>query len=346
MVSGRSSWTAAARRSPPCREQSERRRLSSRSAPSSRTPRRRSPTGPAPWPASCSASSTTSTGRCASRWRSSPSATTRPPRRLAMARRLREKQPKVVYLELCEDMAPLLTELRNCRLPVARPGVRERGRRLPAASGPRCRWSRRSPRPRPSTRRSPTRWTPRASSWSWSTAPPTTSSSGSAGATGQPTGPTPTRTPPAARRGGGRAARRRGRRGDRRPAAALRRAGGAPAAPRQGPALVGVVAPVRRTAARRRRPRHLPAGHVPDRQPVPAAGARRPATGCAWTRTASATCGPGCASTWPRPAPTRRTASTSAAHSTPPAGSTSSACAGTRHLRDQPAHAPRSGSTG
>ncbi|MGW3308180.1 hypothetical protein ACWDG9_16520 [Streptomyces sp. NPDC001073] len=38
---------------------------------------------------------------------------------LAMARRLREKQPTVVYLELCEDMAPLLTELRNCRLPVA-----------------------------------------------------------------------------------------------------------------------------------------------------------------------------------------------------------------------------------
>lgn len=36
-----------------------------------------------------------------------------------MARRLREKQPKVVYLELCEDMAPLLDELRNCRLPVA-----------------------------------------------------------------------------------------------------------------------------------------------------------------------------------------------------------------------------------
>ncbi|MFD5084755.1 hypothetical protein ACFVYP_23735 [Kitasatospora sp. NPDC058201] len=38
---------------------------------------------------------------------------------VAMARRLREKQPKVVYLELCEDMAPLLAELRNCRLPVA-----------------------------------------------------------------------------------------------------------------------------------------------------------------------------------------------------------------------------------
>lgn len=38
---------------------------------------------------------------------------------LAMARRLREKQPKVVYLELCEDMTPLLAELRKCRLPVA-----------------------------------------------------------------------------------------------------------------------------------------------------------------------------------------------------------------------------------
>ncbi len=38
---------------------------------------------------------------------------------LAMVRRLREKQPKVIYLELCEDLAPLLSELRNCRLPVA-----------------------------------------------------------------------------------------------------------------------------------------------------------------------------------------------------------------------------------
>ncbi|WP_042395631.1 hypothetical protein [Streptacidiphilus carbonis] len=38
---------------------------------------------------------------------------------LAMARRLREKQPTVVYLELCEDLAPLLAELRNCQLPVA-----------------------------------------------------------------------------------------------------------------------------------------------------------------------------------------------------------------------------------
>ncbi|MFC0003600.1 DUF5682 family protein [Micromonospora siamensis] len=38
---------------------------------------------------------------------------------LAMVRRLREKQPKVIYLELCEDLAPLLGELRNCTLPVA-----------------------------------------------------------------------------------------------------------------------------------------------------------------------------------------------------------------------------------
>ncbi|WP_460368869.1 DUF5682 family protein, partial [Actinocorallia lasiicapitis] len=38
---------------------------------------------------------------------------------LAMVRRLRDKQPKVIYLELCEDLRPLLEELRNCRLPVA-----------------------------------------------------------------------------------------------------------------------------------------------------------------------------------------------------------------------------------
>lgn len=38
---------------------------------------------------------------------------------LAMVLRLREKQPSVIYLELCEDMRPLLDELRNCRLPVA-----------------------------------------------------------------------------------------------------------------------------------------------------------------------------------------------------------------------------------
>lgn len=38
---------------------------------------------------------------------------------LAMVRHLRARQPKVVYLELCEDLGPLLGELRECRLPVA-----------------------------------------------------------------------------------------------------------------------------------------------------------------------------------------------------------------------------------
>ncbi|MEU7768129.1 DUF5682 family protein [Nocardia sp. NPDC049190] len=38
---------------------------------------------------------------------------------LAMVRRLRDMRPTVIYLELCEDLRPLLDELRNCRLPVA-----------------------------------------------------------------------------------------------------------------------------------------------------------------------------------------------------------------------------------
>ncbi|MFC9897144.1 DUF5682 family protein [Nocardia sp. NPDC127579] len=38
---------------------------------------------------------------------------------LAMARRLHEKRPSVLYLELCEDLRPMLEELRNCKLPVA-----------------------------------------------------------------------------------------------------------------------------------------------------------------------------------------------------------------------------------
>ncbi|GLZ15594.1 hypothetical protein Acsp04_58290 [Actinomadura sp. NBRC 104425] len=37
----------------------------------------------------------------------------------AMVRRLRDKRPKVIYLELCEDLRPLLDELHNCTLPVA-----------------------------------------------------------------------------------------------------------------------------------------------------------------------------------------------------------------------------------
>jgi hypothetical protein len=38
---------------------------------------------------------------------------------LAMVRRLRERPPKVIYLELCEDLRPILGELSNCQLPVA-----------------------------------------------------------------------------------------------------------------------------------------------------------------------------------------------------------------------------------
>jgi hypothetical protein len=55
---------------------------------------------------------------------------------IAMARRLREKQPRVVYLELCEDMAPLLTELRNCKLPVAVQAFATETRGFPAEWSP------------------------------------------------------------------------------------------------------------------------------------------------------------------------------------------------------------------
>jgi hypothetical protein len=55
---------------------------------------------------------------------------------LAMARRLRQKQPKVVYLELCEDLQPLLTELRNCRLPVALQAFAAELNGFPQAWGP------------------------------------------------------------------------------------------------------------------------------------------------------------------------------------------------------------------
>ncbi|NUW36968.1 hypothetical protein HTZ77_37020 [Nonomuraea sp. SMC257] len=55
---------------------------------------------------------------------------------LAMARRLREKRPEVVYLELCEDLRPLLDELRNCRLPVALQAFATELDGFPAGSGP------------------------------------------------------------------------------------------------------------------------------------------------------------------------------------------------------------------
>ncbi|RJL32766.1 DUF5682 family protein [Bailinhaonella thermotolerans] len=55
---------------------------------------------------------------------------------LAMARRLREKRPKVVYLELCEDLRPLLDELANCRLPVALQAFATDLDGFPAGAGP------------------------------------------------------------------------------------------------------------------------------------------------------------------------------------------------------------------
>lgn len=38
---------------------------------------------------------------------------------LHMVRRLQEKPPKVIYMEMCEDMLPLVENLHDCRLPVA-----------------------------------------------------------------------------------------------------------------------------------------------------------------------------------------------------------------------------------
>ncbi|WP_237755137.1 DUF5682 family protein [Nocardia nova] len=55
---------------------------------------------------------------------------------LAMVRRLREKQPRVIYLELCEDMRPLLDELRNCRLPIALQAFATRVEDFPAEWAP------------------------------------------------------------------------------------------------------------------------------------------------------------------------------------------------------------------
>ncbi|MEH1102810.1 DUF5682 family protein [Micromonospora sp. CPCC 205561] len=55
---------------------------------------------------------------------------------LAMLRRLRAKQPRVIYLELCEDLQPLLGELRNCRLPVALQAFASQLDGFPADWGP------------------------------------------------------------------------------------------------------------------------------------------------------------------------------------------------------------------
>src|SRR5688572_18814504 len=38
---------------------------------------------------------------------------------LQMVRRLRQRPPKVIYIELCEDLLPLVQHLGDCTLPVA-----------------------------------------------------------------------------------------------------------------------------------------------------------------------------------------------------------------------------------
>ncbi|MQY27520.1 DUF5682 family protein [Nocardia aurantia] len=55
---------------------------------------------------------------------------------LAMVRRLREKRPQVVYLELCEDLRPLIDELSNCTLPVALQAFASRIEGFPAQWAP------------------------------------------------------------------------------------------------------------------------------------------------------------------------------------------------------------------
>src|SRR5687768_16440608 len=51
---------------------------------------------------------------------------------LHMVRRLAEQPPKVIYMELCEDMLPLIENLRDCKLPVALQAFAAEGDALPA----------------------------------------------------------------------------------------------------------------------------------------------------------------------------------------------------------------------
>lgn len=114
---------------------------------------------------------------------------------LAMVRRLREKQPRVIYLELCEDLQPVLTELRNCRLPVAVQAFASELDGFPAAWAP---LSVIAPVTEASAEYQAIAYALETPGWSWCwwTAPPTTSSSGHHGRSPQgrrsplPTGPT------------------------------------------------------------------------------------------------------------------------------------------------------------
>src|SRR5262245_52233827 len=50
---------------------------------------------------------------------------------LHMVRRLQSQPPKVIYMELCEDMLPLTEHLRDCKLPVALQGFAAASSTLP-----------------------------------------------------------------------------------------------------------------------------------------------------------------------------------------------------------------------
>ncbi|MFO0660136.1 MAG: DUF5682 family protein [Polyangiaceae bacterium] len=45
-----------------------------------------------------------------------------------MVRRLREAPPKIIFMEGCEDMRPLLASLADCKLPVALQALRCRAK--------------------------------------------------------------------------------------------------------------------------------------------------------------------------------------------------------------------------
>ncbi len=296
---------------------------------------RSSRTARTPWRASSSASSTTSTAPCASRWRSFPSATTRP-------------RPRSRWLAGCgrssrrwSTWSCARTWRRSCRSS-ATAGFRWPSRRSRARSraspkhGHPCRSWPRSPRRRPSTRPSPTHWTPRASSWSWSTAPRTTCSSGRRAA----------RSPPALTT----------RPSRRRPhctatPSVWRSVTCAPVSPnwRSTCCTTAVCGTGRSGGTSTSSCRSATATTTPTARSCSSSAACSAAwlpgtrTGCGWTRTANATCGPGCGNTSPRRGPTPRTASTSAARSTRPAGSRSSAStAPTPSRSHRPARAPGS----
>ena len=231
----------------------------------------------------------------------------------------RAKQPKVIYLELLRGPAGRSDRLRNCRLPVALQAfASESDASPPVAPAEPGRADHRSLGGVPGDRLRPGH--ARRRTWSSWTAPPTTSSSGRA-----PASPTRTAGPVP---GAGRAAGRR-RGGDctaTRSASRSATCGRAspiwselPAAPRPGPAT-GRSGGTSMSSSRSPTPTTTPTGRSYFlvgslfRRLGPADADRTPGRGPRAVHV-----DPDAAAPRPPPAPTRRTASTSAAPSTPPA---------------------------